>query len=55
MFLWMAQKQYPDRFKYDMGKEIIKYYKEFYNYNLTKSQAQGILEANSEAAKGAQF
>ena len=36
--------------KSKLGKKIIKYYKEFYNYNLTKSQAQGILKANSETA-----
>ena len=46
---------YPDLFTYDMTEEIISYYKEFYQYGLTQEQAEGILEAVPEAAKGASF
>lgn len=55
MFKWMAQIQHPDLFTYDMTEEIISYYKEFYDYDLTQEQAQGILDAQPEAAKGASF
>lgn len=55
MFKWMAQTLHPEIFDYNMEEEIIDYYKEFYDYELTKEQAQGILEASPEAAKGASF
>lgn len=51
----MAQTLHPDLFTYDMTEEIISYYKEFYQYGLTQEQAEGILEAVPEAAKGASF
>ena len=38
-----------------MVEEIKAYYEEFYDYTLTQEQAEGILEANPEAAKGANF
>ena len=40
---------------YDMVGEIKAYYQEFYDYTLTQEQAEGILQANPEAAKGASF
>lgn len=55
MFRWMAQILHPDLFTYDMKDEIISYYKQFYNYDLTPEQAQGILNASPDAAKGAGF
>lgn len=55
MFEWMAQIIHPDLFTYDMKDEIINYYKQFYDYDLTTEQAQGILDSSPEAAKGAGF
>ena len=55
MAKWMAQTLHPDLFTYDMTQEIISYYDEFYQYSLTPEQAEGILKANHEAAKGASF
>jgi len=55
MAKWMAQTLYPELFTYDMVEEIKAYYEEFYQYTLTQEQAEGILNANPEAAKGASF
>ena len=55
MSKWMAQTLHPDIFTYNMVDEIIEFYKEFYHYDLTQEQAEGILQANPEAAKGASF
>lgn len=55
MAKWMAQTLHPELFTYDMVEEIKAYYKEFYQYTLTQEQAEGILQANPEAAKGASF
>jgi len=52
MYKWMAQVVHPELFDYDMVKEIQDYYKSFYNYDVTDDQADGILKANPEAAKG---
>lgn len=52
MVKWMAETLHPDLFDYDMISEIKKYYKEFYDYDVTDEQAQGILDASPEAAKG---
>lgn len=55
MLKWMAQTLHPETFTYDMKEEIRAYYKEFYNYSLEDEQIEGILSANPEAAKGADF
>jgi len=55
MLKWMAQTLNPDTFDYDMKEEIRAYYEEFYNYPLEDDQIDGILSANPEAAKGANF
>lgn len=55
MLKWMAQTLNPDYFSYDMNEEIRAYYNEFYQYDLTDDQIEGILTANPEAAKGASF
>ena len=55
MLKWMAQTLHPEIFTYDMKNEIRDYYKEFYNYSLEEDQIEGILTANPEAAKGANF
>lgn len=55
MLKWMAQTIHPERFTYEMKEEIKAYYQEFYQYELTDEQAEGILAANPEAAKGAGF
>ena len=38
-----------------MIQEIKDYYAQFYDYEVTDEQAQGILDAQPEAAKGASF
>ena len=55
MLKWMAQTLYPELFTYDMEDEIEDYYERFYNYDLEDEQIEGILEANPQAAKGANF
>ena len=55
MSMWMANHMQPTVFNYDMKKEIKNYYKRFYQYDLTDEQVEGILSANTEAAKGANF
>ena len=55
MLMWMANTLYPEVFDYDMKDEIEDYYERFYNYDLEDEQIEGILSANPEAAKGANF
>ena len=55
MFKWMAQTLHPELFDYNMVDEITDYYQQFYDYTLTTEQAQGILDAQPEAAKGSSF
>ena len=55
MLMWMAETLYPEVFDYDMEEEIKEYYERFYNYELEAEQIEGILSANPEAAKGANF
>ena len=55
MLKWMAQTLHPDKFTYDMKEEIKAYYEEFYNYTLDDAQVEGILNADPQAAKGANF
>ena len=52
MVKWMAKTLHPEIFDYDMIAEIKDYYKEFYDYDVTDEQAQGILDASPDAAKG---
>ncbi len=51
MLKWMAQKNHPDLFEYDMVEEIQSYYKDFYEYDVTDEEAEEILHPSSEAAK----
>lgn len=55
MLMWMAEILHSDLFDYDMEEEIEEYYERFYNYDLEDEQIEGILSANPEAAKGANF
>lgn len=52
MVKWMAQKVHPEIFDYDMIEEIKEYYQKFYGYEVEDEQAQGILDASPDAAKG---
>ncbi len=52
MMKWMAQKQHPELFKYDMVKEIQSYYSEFYGYSLDTAGAEKILNTAKEASQG---
>ncbi|MGG0288223.1 ABC transporter substrate-binding protein [Peribacillus butanolivorans] len=51
MLEWMAQKNHPELFDYDMKKEITDYYSEFYDYDVTEEQVENILHPSSDAAK----
>ncbi len=47
MLKWMAQKNYPDLFKYDMEKEIKKYFEKYHHYELGNEEIKGILDPAS--------
>ncbi len=47
MLKWMAQKNYPDLFKYDMAAEITSYFKEFHFYELSNQEVEAILNPAS--------
>jgi iron complex transport system substrate-binding protein len=47
MLKWMARKNYPDLFTYDMEDEIRAYFKEFHHYTLSDSEIEAILEPTS--------
>ena len=51
MLKWLAQKNHPDLFKYDMAEEIKAFYKEFHNFDLSDEQVERILKAIPEAAR----
>lgn len=51
MLKWMAQKNYPELFTYDMNEEIKDYYNRFYSYDLSDEQVEEIFNPSSEAAK----
>ena len=51
MLKWMAQKNYPELFTYDMNEEVKDYYKRYYDYELSDEQVTGIFNPSSEAAK----
>ncbi|MBN1222957.1 MAG: ABC transporter substrate-binding protein, partial [Candidatus Aminicenantes bacterium] len=44
MLKWMAQIHYPDLFNdYDMQEEIRRHFREFYGYDISPTQIEGIL------------
>ncbi len=47
MLKWMAQKNYPDLFTYNMDEEIRSYFKEFHHYDLSDEEISEILEPAS--------
>lgn len=47
MLKWMAQKNYPELFKYDMRKEIRAFFKEFHHYELSDKEIDSILDPAS--------
>ena len=51
MLKWMAQKNYPELFDYDMNEEVKSYYERYYGYELSDEQIEGIFNPSSEAAK----
>lgn len=51
MLKWLAQKNYPNLFKYSMEKEIKDYYKKFYEFELTDEHVKKMLNPPREAAK----
>jgi len=51
MLKWMAQKNHPDLFDYDMVEEIQEYYLNYYDYDVSEERVQTILHPSSDAAK----
>ena len=51
MLKWLATKNQPELFDYDMNEEIKSYYKDFYEFDLTDEEVESILNPSSEAAK----
>jgi len=47
MLKWMAQKNYPELFTWDMEEEIRSYFKEFHHYELSDEEIQAILYPSS--------
>lgn len=51
MLKWLASKNQPELFDYDMHDEIKNYYKDFYGYDVTDEEVEQILHPSSDAAK----
>jgi len=51
MLKWLATKNHPELFDYDMNAEIKAYYKDFYDYEVSDEDVEQILHPSSEAAK----
>ncbi|MEW9121969.1 MAG: ABC transporter substrate-binding protein [Thermotaleaceae bacterium] len=52
MLQWLAQKNLPDLFTYDIKEIIRDYYRQYYDYDLTDAEVEGILHPSREAAQG---
>lgn len=56
--LWLAVNAYPDKFKdFDLNSEVKKFYKEIFNFSLSKKQVKNILNGtyNRSMMKGIKF
>lgn len=51
MLKWLASKNQPTLFDYNMNEEIRTYYKDFYDYEVSDEQIEKILHPSSDAAK----
>lgn len=47
MLKWMAQKNYPELFDYDMAEELKAYFKKFHHYELSDAEVNAILDPAS--------
>jgi iron complex transport system substrate-binding protein len=47
MLKWLAQKNYPELFKYDMKKELREYFSTYHRYTLSDAEINAILEPAS--------
>ncbi len=47
MLKWMAQKNYPGLFTYDMESEVRAYFKEYHHYSLSEAELESILDPAS--------
>jgi iron complex transport system substrate-binding protein len=52
MLYWLAQKNHPGLFTYTFEDVLVKYYKDHYNYSLSKDEIAFILNPNAAAAAG---
>ncbi|MCT4631417.1 MAG: ABC transporter substrate-binding protein [Firmicutes bacterium] len=52
MLQWLAQKNHPELFDYDMNSVISAYYEKYYGYSLTEEEINMILNPSEESAKG---
>lgn len=50
MLKWMAQKNYPELFDYNMKNELKKYFTEFHHYDLSDDEIDGILDPASSGS-----
>lgn len=48
MLKWIAQILYPSQFHYDMSQEIIQYYKDFYDYEVSENEIKTIFLHNQD-------
>lgn len=52
MLQWLAQKNHPDVFTYDMGQVMSDYYARYYGYQLTEEEINMILNPSDLSAEG---
>jgi iron complex transport system substrate-binding protein len=52
MLQWLAKKNHPDLFTYDMNEVLKKYYRNYYGYELSEQEVELILNPSDESAKG---
>ena len=52
MLQWLAQKNHPEIFTYDMSQILKDYYLEYYYYSLSDEEVEKILNPVREAAQG---
>lgn len=52
MLMWLAQKNHPETFEYDMNQVIKDYYQEYYDYSLSDDEVELILNPSDKSSEG---
>lgn len=52
MLQWLAQKNHPDLFTYDMGRVMAEFYAEYYGYDLSQEEINMILNPSDLSSEG---